>query len=113
MIVADPKGDDEMSETTLESVASMATATNLTVQYGRAFKQKNGQQFVPFPSVFSSPPVVLVSSYWPNGNIVGSVETINSIDVNGFVVNSTNSADNIKGQPYYVDWIAVGPGAGA
>lgn len=102
-----------MSETTLETVASMAVGTNFTLQYGRVFKQNNGAQFVPFSSGFTSPPVVVVSPYWLNGGIVGTVETINSIDVNGFVLNSNNSASNIKGQPYYVDWIAVGPGAGA
>lgn len=88
-----------------DSILSIGTQ----VLYNSTFKQHNGVMNVPFPAgFFSSPPVVVTTPYWPNGTGSLETETVTNISTNGFQVISNNSSDNIAGQAYYVNWIAIG-----
>jgi hypothetical protein len=96
------------TEETKVSKASSAALNGTTVQFGSTFKS-TPTQFVPFNQEFSAAPIVVCSPYWPNGAYVSTVETITSIEPNGFVVTSNNSAEAINGQPYFINWIAIQP----
>ena len=77
----------------------------LDIQSGTVNKTNSGARSVSFPTPFSSPPTVVVSSFWKNPTQidVGAVETITSISQNGFTISSANQSSS-----YYVTWIAVG-----
>ena len=73
------------------------------IDSGIALKSKTGSLRIRFNKNFTKAPTVVVSSFWKGQNSqVGHVETIDSVNRNGFTVVSNNAADN-----YYVSWIAV------
>lgn len=78
---------------------------NTVIDAGTAVKKRTGELSIRFNRRFSSPPTVIVTSYWPGRNLeVGHVETVSRVNRNGFSVVSDNAADD-----YYVNWVAILP----
>ncbi|SMB87328.1 H-type lectin domain-containing protein [Desulfonispora thiosulfatigenes DSM 11270] len=75
------------------------------IDAGSAVKNRTGELNIRFNRRFSSPPIVIVTSYWKGqGSQVSFVDTVTRVNRNGFTVVSDNAASN-----YYVNWVAVLP----
>jgi len=73
------------------------------IETGTTLKNRTGRLRIQFRRNFTRVPVVVISPFWRGqGSQVGYVETIESVDRNGFTVVSNNAADN-----YYINWIAI------
>lgn len=77
--------------------------SSVVIQTGRTPKTAVGEMTINFSPPFTTdfPPVVVATPFWESG-AVGLPETIRSVDLNGFRVDSKNAASD-----YYVSWIAV------
>jgi len=73
------------------------------IETGTTLKNRPGRLRIQFTKNFTRPPVVIVTPFWQGQNSqVSFIETIDSVNRNGFTVVSNNAADN-----YYINWIAI------
>lgn len=73
------------------------------IKTGLVNKTAEGPLVITFESPFVTMPEIVVSPFWKNsGQGVGYIETITSISLESFTINSKNAASN-----YFVTWIAI------
>jgi hypothetical protein len=73
------------------------------IKTGLVNKTAAGSLVITFESPFVTMPEIVVSPFWKNsGQGVGYIETITSISLESFTINSGNAASN-----YFVTWIAI------